>query len=147
MAEIVAASNAAGNVREIKIPAPRGGVITPKGITVPNIIENGNEVRVEVAEAIVEGNTYNKIGHVIQWLLWRKAGIIFNETNFNTSEYNAYANNSFPINIAITRGNIRRAIDDVLKSDMAFLIQQTDERFTLRSYAKRNAYDLHNIDS
>ena len=62
-------------------------------------------------------------------------------------EFNAYADNSFPINIAITRGNIRRAVDDVLKSDMAFLIQQTDGRFTLRSYAKRNDYALHDIDS
>ena len=118
-----------------------------KVITVPNIIENGNEARIEAAEAIVTGNTENRIGQVIRWLLENRAGIVFNETNFNVSEYNAYADNSFPINIAITRGNIRRAIDDVLKSDMAFLIQQTDGRFTLRSYAGRNTYALHDIDS
>jgi len=121
-----------------------------KIIAVRNIVEDDREVGIEATEALVTGNAGNgvngnRIGHVIRWLFENKAGVVFNETNFNVGEYNAYANGSFQVNMAVTGGNIRSAIEDVLKNDMAFLIQQTDGRFTLRSYARRGTYGLHVI--
>jgi len=99
----------------------------------------------EATEVIITGNTDNRIGQIIKWLFENKASILFNETNFNVGEYNLYANNSFRVNIAITGGNVRRAIEDVLRNDMAFLVQQTDGRFTLRSYRNRNDYPVRDI--
>ena len=53
-----------------------------KIITVPNIIDgDGREVRTEAAEAIATGDASNRIGHIIQWLLRRKAGIVFNSNS------------------------------------------------------------------
>jgi len=122
---------------------------------VPRIDENGdivtdNDGNTEyitprVTEILVTGDTDNRIGQIIKWMFENKASILFNETNFNVSEYNLYTNNSFRINIAITGGNVRRAIEDVLRNDMAFLVQQTDGRFSLRSYQNRNTYPVRNI--
>ena len=121
-----------------------------KIIEVRNVVEDDREIRVEATEALVTGNggdgvNGNRIGHVIRWLFENKAGVVFNETNFNANEYDAYANASFPINMALTGGTIRGAIEAALRNDMAFLVQQTDGRFTLRSYAGRNAYPSHTI--
>ena len=98
-------------------------------------------------EILVRGDENNGIGHIIKWLFENKANIFFNETNFNAGEYNDYADGSFRVNIEITGGNVRNAIEDVLRNDMAFLTQQTDGRFTLRSYQNRNAYTLREIPS
>ena len=111
-------------------------------LTVPN-------PDIEAVEANVTGATGtgiggNRIGHIIRTIL-NRAGIVYNDTNFNVAEYNQYANASFQINAVITGGSIRRAIETVLKNDMAFFIQQSDGRFTLRRYG--TAYATHNIPS
>jgi hypothetical protein len=94
--------------------------------------------------ALVEGGQENRLGHVVKSLLDR-AGILFTGTNFNTAEFDAYADGSFRVNVAITRGTVRSAIEGVLRSDIAFLVQQTDGRFTMRSYKNRNTYAMHEI--
>jgi len=87
----------------------------------------------------------NMIGHALLRLFEERAGLAFNETNFNTGEWLAYANGSFRVNIAITGGTVRQAMEGILRSDMAFLVQQTDGRFSIRSYANRGGYPLHEI--
>ena len=116
-----------------------------KILTVPNADTEGGDdgYGIEAYEALVIGTTGpditdNTIGCIIQALTAR-ANIVFNETNFNTAEFNSYASSSFPINIAITSGNVRRAIEAVLRNDMAFFIQQTDGRFTIRRYGETYA--------
>jgi len=49
----------------------------------------------------------------------------------------------FQLNIAITSGSVRRAIEAVLRNDMAYFIQQTDGKFTIRRYG--NTYATHTI--
>ena len=98
------------------------------------------------AAAVVTGGD-GRIGHVVRWLFENKAGVFFNDTNFNAAEWNDYADGSFRINMAITGGNVRNAIGDALKNDMAFLVQQTDGRFNIRSYRNRGRYPLRVIPS
>ena len=109
-----------------------------KILTIPN-------ANIEANEIIVTGDTGNRIGQIIKWLFESKANILFNETNFNTAEWSEYADASFRVNMAIIGGNVRRAIEDVLRNDMVFLTQQTDGRFSLRSYKNRGAYPVRSI--
>ena len=100
-----------------------------------------------VSEALIKGNQNNRIGEIIKWLFEYRANIFFNETNFNTAEWNGYTDNSFRVNMQIARGNVRNAVEDVLKNDAVFLTQQTDGRFALRSYQNRNGYPVREIPS
>jgi len=138
----MAAENATGVVRVFD---RNGNAIAGASISNGIIALPGGAA--EATEAIVRGNSDNRIGQVIRWLLENRAGVPFNATNFNMTEYNAYANGSFRVNYAITGGTIRGAIEEALRSDMAFFVQQTDGRFTLRSYQRRGAYPLHEIPS
>ena len=99
------------------------------------ITMSGGET-IEPDEALVSGISGNdRIGHVVRTLAAR-AGIPFTDTNFNMVEFNGYANGSFEINMAITGGSVRGAIEKVLRNDMAFLIQQNDGKFTMRRYGE-----------
>jgi hypothetical protein len=94
---------------------------------------------------VVEGYSENKIGQIVISLIARSGRLLYNESNWDVNETNSYLNASSPLNIAITGGDIKKAVADVLKSDMAFLIQKNDGRFTLRKWG--NTYATHNIES
>jgi len=108
---------------------------------VNNVITSSNNAY----SAIVVGYTENKIGSIIADLVTRKTDIQFNNTNWNLDEVNQYIGNSYPVNIVINRGDVRRAIQSVLTNDMAFFIQQMDGRFTVRRYGAE--YKKHTIPS
>jgi hypothetical protein len=93
----------------------------------------------EAKTAIIEGYAENRIGQVIKDLIERKAGILYSDMNWNIDEARRYILSSAPVNIAITGGDVRKAVQDILKNDMAFLIQQNDGRFTFRKYGENYA--------
>jgi hypothetical protein len=95
--------------------------------------------------ACVTGYTPNKIGDVIKDLVTRKAGIQYNQSNWNISEARAYTDLSAKVNIAFTRGRVKDAVNEALKSDMAYFIQQMDGRFTMRKYGQ--SYGVHDIQA
>ena len=95
--------------------------------------------------AIVTGYTENKIGEIIKDLVTRKSKIQYNNSNWNIDELSEYINYSSKINIVFNSGDIKKAIQDILKNDLAYFIQQVDGRFTIRQYGKD--YNVHLIPS
>ncbi|MCL2294480.1 MAG: hypothetical protein FWC36_06425 [Spirochaetes bacterium] len=97
----------------------------------------------EPDSAIITGYTNNKIGEIIKDIISRKTNIQFNNSNWNLDELNQYIDISAPINIVLSSGNVKAAIQNILKNDMAFFIQQIDGRFTIRKYGTE--YAIHEI--
>jgi len=95
--------------------------------------------------AVIIGYPKNKISEIIKDLATRKAGIGSGGTNWNVPEYERYNEMSYSLNIAIESRDVKNAIQKVLKSDMAFFIQQSSGRFTIRRYGTR--YAEHRIPS
>jgi hypothetical protein len=93
--------------------------------------------------ALITGYTANKIGEIITDIITRKTAIVYSGSAWNENETSAYTALSPAINIAFSSGNVKKAVDDALKSDMAYLIQQTDGRFTIRKYGQ--TYGTHTI--
>ena len=94
--------------------------------------------------ATIQGYTNNKIGEIIKDLVVRKANIAYGPTHWNADEVNDYIDNLSPqINIEINSGDVKTAINNVLKSDMAYFIQQLDGKFTIRKYNEH--YKTHLI--
>jgi hypothetical protein len=104
-------------------------------LTVRPTIEEGKEPKyAEVASVVVSGYADNKISEVIKDVVWKKANILFGETNWNVQEYQRYDETAPRINLAIESGTVNAAIQKALKSDMAFLLQMRDGKFTIRKY-------------
>jgi len=95
-------------------------------------------------EAIIIGSQNNRIGEIIRYMISR-AGIAYTSDNINIDEFNSYASTSPKINFAVTDGNIRSTIESTLKSDMAYFIQQSTGKFTIRKFGA--FYNLHFIPS
>jgi hypothetical protein len=104
-----------------------------------------NEKTPKPKYAIVEGYSENKIGQVVTFIVGRSERIQYNESNWDTSETGNYINSSPAVDISISGGDIKKAVSDVLKSDMAFFIQKNDGRFTIRKWG--NTYAPHSIES
>ena len=97
----------------------------------------------EAETAKITGYTFNKIGGIVEDLVIRKTKIPHEAANWNMNEVNNYKNISPRINIEINSGNVKKAVNDVLKNDMAYFIQQLDGKFTIRKYGE--TYNTHNI--
>jgi len=98
-------------------------------------IDNGVITATAEAEtADVTGVNDNKISEIIKDLITRKSGVPWGETNWNIEEINQYDAVAPRINIVFESGSVKNAIDKVLKSDMAYFIQQNSGLFTLRKY-------------
>ncbi|MDR2149860.1 MAG: hypothetical protein LBO67_03410 [Spirochaetaceae bacterium] len=111
-------------------------------ITVTEIKEE--KVR-EAKWARISGYSEIRIGMIITDIIERKAGLLYNNTNYDTAEAQVYRTGSPQINIALKSGNVKSAVNEVLKSDMAFLIQKNDGRFSMRRWG--NQYDVHSVPS
>jgi len=95
--------------------------------------------------AVIVGYPDNKIGNIIKDIIYRKADILYSNANWNVDEVDRYLQTSSRINITIESGNVKNAIQSILKSDVAFFIQQNDGRFTIRKYGTE--YATHIIPS
>jgi hypothetical protein len=93
--------------------------------------------------ALITGYTNNRIGEIITSLITRKTRIIYNDTYYNMAEIITYANSSPRVNIALSSGSVKKAIQTILKSDLSFFIQHIDGRFTIRKYGAE--YKTHII--
>jgi len=99
----------------------------------------------EADTALIKGYKDNKISEIIRHILERKAGVYYSDTNWNKAEYERFNESSFRVNVLIESGSVKNAIQNVLKNDMAFLIQQNDGKLTLRKYGTE--YKTHRIPS
>jgi hypothetical protein len=90
----------------------------------------------EAEYATVTGNTNNKIGEIVKNIIETKTNIRYIATFWDISETDEYIDNAPEINIAFTDGTVRDAVKNSLSSDMVFLIQKNDGRFTLREWGK-----------
>jgi hypothetical protein len=88
------------------------------------------------ASAVITGYTSNKIGEIIRDIIGRKTAMQYHDDNWNTAETERYIKTAPKINIAFNSGNVREAVQAVLKSDVAYLIQQSDGRFTIRRHGE-----------
>jgi hypothetical protein len=102
----------------------------------PDFTDGVITVTREAEYAMVTGSINNKIGEIVKNIIETKTNIRYMETFWDISETDEYINNSPEINIAFTDGTVRDAIKDTLLSDMVFLIQKNDGRFTLREWGK-----------
>ena len=89
--------------------------------------------------ALISGWPNNKISDIIKDLVTRKAGIPYGDSNWNTLETERYAQAAYRVNIVIEGGNVKNAIQAVLKNDMAYFIHQGDGKFTIRKYGREYA--------
>jgi len=95
--------------------------------------------------ATVTGITTKKIGEIITDLVTRKTDISYTSDNWDLTEVTEYTDASPDINITLEGGSVKEAIAEILKSDMAFLIQLNTGVFTLRKWG--NVYNQHTIES
>jgi hypothetical protein len=83
---------------------------------------------------LATGNTNNKIGEIITDVISTKAGIQYLNSFWDLSETDSYISGSPRVNIAFENGAVQNAVKNALASDMVFLIQKNDGRFTLRKW-------------
>jgi hypothetical protein len=99
----------------------------------------------EANYAVITGYTNNRLGEIVVQLISTIGGVAYSNTFWDTAETDAYKNSSPRLNIAIKSGTVRSAVNEVLKSDMVFLIQKNNARFTLRTWGKE--YAAHNVET
>jgi hypothetical protein len=99
----------------------------------------------EIDSVVVTGNTSNRIGDIIVDLISTKTNITYVESFWDILETNKYKAISPRINICFKGGTVKSAITNALSSDMVFLIQKNNGRFTLRKWG--NEYRKFNISN
>ncbi len=110
----------------------------------PVLNEDGEEEIPNSKYAHVTGYDM-RIGEIIVDLISRKTPVFFTETNFDVEEVNRYISDSARINILFSSGAVKSAINEVLKNDMAFLVQKNDGRLTIRLWGEE--YQTHEVNN
>ena len=95
----------------------------------PELIEQDKQP----AFALVKGGPSN-IGEVIKDILYTRQNISYNNYFFNVKEYDLFIAQTHNISTVISSGSIKQVINNVIKNDNAFFIQQPDGRLTIRRY-------------
>lgn len=95
--------------------------------------------------AKITGYAENRIGYIVTQIIERRAGIRYIPTFWDIAETNLYRDASPRLDIAITGGTVRSAVDSVIKSDLVFLVQKNNALFTLRSRDRQ--YAVHSFES
>jgi hypothetical protein len=80
------------------------------------------------------GYTENRLGDVVTDLMTRRGHTPLLDSLWDREETAAYAGASPRVSIAFTSGSVKSAVQEALKSDMAFFIQRPDGRFTIRRW-------------
>jgi hypothetical protein len=112
-------------------------------ITVTQVDEDGKYIKADMAT--ITGRTTNTIGEIIKDLIIRKTNVAYINTYWNIPEMNKYIAISPRINITFSSGDVKSAVQNILKSDMAYFIQQSDNKFTIRKYGQ--TYNVHTIQN
>jgi hypothetical protein len=100
--------------------------------------------------AVVVNNTPNpdydnRLGHIIKTLISEKGNLLYDDSFYDTQEIERYINVCPRISALVTGGNISKVVSDLLKNDMAYLIQKNDGRLTIRRYGME--YGVHKVPS
>ena len=95
--------------------------------------------------AVIVGYHNYRIGQIIRDLVVIKGGISFIGSYWNIEEVQNYIINSPPVYITFNSGDIKKSVQELLKSDMAYFMQQMDGKFTIRRWG--NKYKNHEIES
>jgi hypothetical protein len=95
--------------------------------------------------AMVTGYTKNKIGEIVKSIVAGKTNVQYIKSLWNIVEVEAYISISPRVNIMITGGSVKKAVQDVIKNDMAYFIQQIDGRFSIRKWGE--IYANHEIEA
>jgi hypothetical protein len=69
----------------------------------------------------------------------------YSDSIWNTADTDAYIDKAPNVNIIFKSGTVKKAVQDTLRSDMAYFIQQHDGRFTIRRWGMR--YNYRDINS
>ena len=99
----------------------------------------------ELATANVTGRTDRRIGTIIKELLVEFESFPFVDGVWDVEETQSYIDISADINFYVNDGTTKTAIENVLKNDIAFLIQKTNGLLTIRRWGE--IYDVFNIPS
>jgi len=101
-------------------------------------VPTGNAV-----SAVITGYDNNNLCAIIKDLIYLKSGIPFGPSYWNVDETNDYEIDAPDISISFNSGDIKNAVQRILKNDISYLIQQTDGRLTVRKY--NNTYKTHDL--
>ncbi|MDR1468036.1 MAG: hypothetical protein LBT00_01940 [Spirochaetaceae bacterium] len=93
--------------------------------------------------ARLAGYTANRLGEIVTWLVAKKDSLQYVPSVWDVEETDRYITASPRLNLAVTGGDIKAAVQTALKSDMAYLIQKNDGRLTLRKWGED--YAVHEI--
>jgi len=107
--------------------------------------DEGKEIIPKADNALITGYANNNLGSIIHDIITRKTSIAGTSVNWNVDELKHYIKISPDVNVVIDSGNVKNAVSNLLKNDMAFLLQQTNGKFTIRCYGEM--YTEHNISS
>lgn len=88
-------------------------------------------------KALVTGYEQNTIGEIIVWLIENRSGIPYVDSFWNREETNLYINKSPKVNTVIKGSSVKNAVQEVLKSDMAYFMTGADDKFTIRQYNEK----------
>jgi hypothetical protein len=122
-----------------------GGVYDKDGNPVSASIDGNVITAANAVSAVVTGYTANNIGEIIKDLVTRKTGIQYVSSNWNFEEVDAYTAIAPDINILFSQGDVKKAVQEAIKSDMAYFIQQSGGKFTIRKWGE--VYGTHEIPS
>lgn len=103
------------------------------------------EATEEAATVDVTGSANNMIGEMIADILEERSNIFYNPSSWDTDEADEYVNDSPTVDFYFKGGDVKKFISDLLKNDMAFLVQKNDGKLTLRKWG--TTYDTHTIPS
>jgi hypothetical protein len=106
--------------------------------------KDGNPISFTITDSVISaiganyckatGKTANKIGEVITDIISTKTNVKYIDSFWDLNETNIYIASSPAINILFTGGTVQEAVKKALSSDMVFLIQKNNGRFTLRKW-------------
>ena len=99
----------------------------------------------ELSTADVTGRIDSRIGKIIIELLEENETLPFVDGLWDVTETNAYIALSADIDLYISSGTTKSAVESALKNDIAFLIQKNNGQLTIRQWGQ--TYDVFNIPS
>lgn len=108
------------------------------GASIPfTLRESGKIVCDESAETVdFKGKQNNSIGSIIINELNLKSNIIYDDFFWNIPESENYRNNSYLVDFLFNDGSVKSLVSQILKNDMAFLIQQNNGKLTIRKWGE-----------
>ena len=99
---------------------------------------------VEASSTDFIGKINNKIGEIIKDLLNNFSSLKYISTYWDLTETDTYINLSKEIGFFFEQGDLKTAIDQVLKNDNAFLMTKNNGLLTIRQWGQ--TYDEHEIE-